>query len=205
MKRQGAKPIQQADTDLLIQLVRSGDCDAFSELMGRHDSIVRRTANSILKNTEDAEDATQETYLKVFMKIHTFEGASKFSTWLTRIAINTSLMRLRQRRCRQISSIEELTDGDASSFLPLADTRLDPEQQSCAADMRLRLYEAVRRLPSQLREVAEDQIYLELPMKDLAEKRSMSIAAAKSRAYRARKLLAGSLNPSRRRLSSNAP
>jgi len=113
-------------------------------------------------------------------------------------------MRLRQRRFRQTSSIEELTDGDASSFLPLADVRLDPEQQSCTADMRRRLYAAVRRLPSHLREIAEDQIYLELPMKDLAEKRSMTIAAAKSRAHRARKLLAGSLNPTQRKLSSKS-
>src|SRR5882757_1159894 len=135
--------LQQTDTNVLVQLARSGDCDAFTELMLRHDSVVRRTAFSILKNLEDAEDVAQESYLKVFRKVHTFEGSSKFSTWLTRIVINTSLMRLRQKRSRPAFSLEELTDGDVSSFLPLADPCLDPEQHSCRADLRTRLYEAV--------------------------------------------------------------
>ncbi len=185
----------QAGTDLLVQLARSGDCEACSELMRRYDSLVRRTAYSILKNFEDAEDVAQECYLKVFTKVHTFEGSSKFSTWLTRIVINTSLMHLRQRRSRPTSSIEDLTEGDVSSFLPLADPSLSPEQQSCSADIRSRLYEAVSKLPKKLREIAEGQIYAELPMKDLADRRGITLAAAKSRAYRAHKILIRSLHP----------
>jgi hypothetical protein len=94
VKRRGAVHVQHADTEALIRLVRSGDCDAFSELMSRYDGIVGRTATLILTNIKDAKDAALETYLKVFMKTLTFEGASKFSTWLTRIAINASLMRM---------------------------------------------------------------------------------------------------------------
>ncbi|SEG63549.1 RNA polymerase sigma-70 factor, ECF subfamily [Bryocella elongata] len=186
---------QQLDIDSLVQLARRNDPDAFNELMRRHDGAVRRTAYSILKNLQDAEDAAQETYLRVVEKLNTFEGASKFSTWLTRIAINTSLMRLRRQRSRPAFSLEELTDGDASSFPPLADPRLDPEEQFCSANMRARLNEAVRNLPSHLREVAEDQIYAELPIKDSADRRGITVAAAKSRAHRARRLLIGALQP----------
>jgi len=97
---QPALSFEHLDVDSLVQLARCNDSEAFNELMRRHQGAVRRTAYSILKNFEDAEDAAQETYLRVFKKLASFEGASKFSTWLTRIAINTSLMRLRQQRLR---------------------------------------------------------------------------------------------------------
>ena len=140
--------LRHTDVNFLIQLVRAGDTDAFSELITRYQSRVFRTAYSILKNSEDAEDAMQETYLRVFNKIHTFEGTSAFSTWLTRIVINTCLMRLRQKRTRPTMSFDELNDGDGSSFLPLAAVGPNPEQAFLSADLKQRLHKAVHRLPA---------------------------------------------------------
>jgi RNA polymerase sigma-70 factor (ECF subfamily) len=188
-----ADALKQASTKVIIQLVRSGDREAFAALIGRHDNMIRRTAYAILKNMEDTEDIAQEVRIRVFMKINTFEGTSAFSTWLTRIVINTSLMRLRQRRSRPVTSLEDLVDGDGSCFLPLATSGLNPEQQCATSQLKKRLHEAVSRLPATLRDVARDHIYGELPIRELALKRGLSVAAAKSRAYRARKMLAGSL------------
>jgi len=195
--------LRHTDVNFLIQLVRAGDTDAFSELITRYQIRVFRTAYSILKNSEDAEDAMQETYLRVFNKIHTFEGTSAFSTWLTRIVINTCLMRLRQKRTRPTMSFDELNDGDGSSFLPLAAVGPNPEQAFLSADLKQRLHKAVHRLPASLREVAQDQIYGELLMQQVADKRGLSVAAAKSRAYRARKMLVVSLNRPRHTLQGD--
>lgn len=181
--------LKQADIAAVIALVRSGQHEAFSELMGRYDGLVRRTAYSILRNTEDAEDATQETFLRVLTKIHTFEGASAFSTWLTRIAINTALMRLRQRRTKSTSSLEAIISEDPSSFLPLRDFGPSPEQQCAFFELREYLHEAVRRLPATLRDIALEQLCADVSVQELADKRGLSVAAAKSRLYRARKLL----------------
>jgi RNA polymerase sigma-70 factor (ECF subfamily) len=193
---QPALSFEHLDVDSLVQLARRNDSEAFNELMRRHQGAVRRTAYSILKNFEDAEDAAQETYLRVFKKLDSFEGASKFSTWLTRIAINTSLMRLRQQRLRSAFSLEELTDGDSSSFVPLMDPGLGPEEHTRVLELRTRLNDAMLTLPTHLREIAEDQIYAELSIKDLADRRGITVAAAKSRVYRARKLLSEVLRSS---------
>lgn len=85
-------------TNHLLEKARSGDRGALGELIDQHYHLVQRTAYRILKNTADAEDVTQEVSLKVLFKLHTFEGQSAFSTWLTRIAINESLMFLRKSR-----------------------------------------------------------------------------------------------------------
>jgi RNA polymerase sigma-70 factor (ECF subfamily) len=191
--------LQTAGTDALIELVRSGDHNAFSELMGRYDSRIRRTAYAILKNREDVDDAMQETYLRVFRKVHTFEGTSAFSTWLTRIAINTSLMRLRQKRARPAFSFEDLTDGDGSFFLPLSDVGPSPEQEYLNSELKTRLHEAMGRLPAKFKDIIQDQIYSELPMRELAEKRGLTVAAAKSRVCRARKMLLSSVDSQRSR------
>jgi RNA polymerase sigma-70 factor (ECF subfamily) len=184
--------IESADTDALIEFVRCGDHIAFAELMSRYDDRIRRTAYAILKNLEDVDDAIQETYLRVFGKVHPFQGTSAFSTWVTRIAINTSLMRLRQKRARPAFSIEALTDGDGSSFLPLSDASPSPEQVYLTSELKTRLHEAMGRLPAKYKDIIQDQIYSELPVRDLAEKRGLTIAAAKSRVCRARKILLGS-------------
>jgi RNA polymerase sigma-70 factor (ECF subfamily) len=181
--------IRQCSTDNLVERARAGDGDAFAVLMSRHHSIIRRTAYAFLKNPEDAEDVVQDVALNVFRKLHTFEGNAAFSTWLTRIAINLSLMRLRQFRRSRLSSLQDLTDGAEAFFAPLADRAPGPEQQYRTSEIKQRLYKAISKLPSRLREAAIDQIYGEMTMIEAAQSRGLSVAAAKSRAYRARKIL----------------
>lgn len=181
--------LQQSSTDSLLELARGGDSDAFGELMKRHHGIVRRTAYSFLRNHEDADDVVQDVSISVLRKLHTFEGNAAFSTWLTRIAINASLARIRQTRRRPIYSLEELTSGDEAAFFPIADHKPSPEQQCACNEMKHRLSQAVSKLPDTLRNVANDHLYDELSMVEVAGKRGLTLAATKSRAHRARKRL----------------
>src|ERR1700678_882378 len=84
----------------LVYAAQSGCRAAFDELVSLYSRRVRRTVLAITKNSEDAEDAMQESFLRAFLAISRFEGRSSFYTWLTRIAINSALMILRRRRAR---------------------------------------------------------------------------------------------------------
>ena len=181
--------LYQCSIDTLVEMARSGDGDAFSELMGRHYGSIYRTAYSFLRRFEDAEDVVQDVSLTVFRKLHTFEGASAFSTWLTRIAINASLMRLRKIRRGRVFSIEDFGDSAADYFSPLADSKPSPEQVYAARELEDRLSQAVSRLPLPFKEAATDVIYEDLSMPQAAGKRGLSLPAVKSRCYRARKML----------------
>ena len=89
----------------LVQSARSGNNAAFVELWRRHSSTVFRAAYRIVKNREDAEDLAQETFLKAFDHLQSFNGTSKFSTWLVRIGINSALGELCRRRSPPLPAI----------------------------------------------------------------------------------------------------
>ena len=82
----------------LVVAAKGGDAKAFEELVKRYDRKMFAVANRITKSREDAEDIVQETFLKAFLRLETFQGKSQFSTWLTRIAMNEGLMLLRRKR-----------------------------------------------------------------------------------------------------------
>src|SRR5580692_3141829 len=89
--------------EMLAARAKSGDMDAFVELSQRHANRVFQTTYRVTRNRQDAEDALQEAFLNAFTHMKNFEGRSSFSTWLTRIAINSALMILRKKRnCQEI-------------------------------------------------------------------------------------------------------
>ncbi|MFT4112609.1 RNA polymerase sigma factor [Silvibacterium sp.] len=187
--------LQHMSVDTLVKSAQAGDGDAFGELMMRHSGLIRRTAYSVLRNAEDAEDIVQEVALKGLRNIHAFEGKAAFSTWLTRIAFNASLARLRYARCRPSSSLDALSESEASAFLALSDASPNPEEQCLAMDGRRRLELAIARLPIRLQDVVFDHLYEDMSMAEVARKRALSLAAAKSRSCRARKRLVMMLSP----------
>lgn len=180
--------------DHVLERARRGDEDACGCLLVQHRGAIRRAAFAILKNHDDVDDVVQEVSLRVFLKIHTFQGDSRFTTWLTAITINTSLMRLRQLRTRPTSFLEDVAFGSEASFLPLADWRRNPEQQYMLRDTGEKMVKAINRLPVALRVVALEHLCSDLPLQDIARKHNLSLAAVKSRASRARIKLREFLN-----------
>ncbi len=100
-----APPVQEAD---LLDALRSGREDAFETLVRRHSGRMLSVCRRILRNDEEAKDAVQEAFISAFRAIHSFEGGSQLGTWLHRIAVNASLMRLRSKKRRPEESIEDL-------------------------------------------------------------------------------------------------
>src|SRR5438034_4963545 len=110
------------DRDLaLVHACNSGDAAAFEELVKRYDSKLFRVAQHITHNREDAQDAVQDAFLKVFRKLTQFRENSQFSTWLIRITVNESLLKLRkQRHNKEFSFDDNFQSEDHSPALELA-------------------------------------------------------------------------------------
>lgn len=96
------------ESDALLLRLRGGDGQAFELMVRRQTPRLLAVTRRMLGNEEDARDAVQEAFFKAFRSLHSFEGNCQLSTWLHRIAVNTSLMRLRSRRRRPEGSIEDL-------------------------------------------------------------------------------------------------
>jgi RNA polymerase sigma factor (sigma-70 family) len=178
----------------LLEAAKQGEHAAYSELSSRYAPMVFRIVNRITRNREDAEDAMQESLMKAFIHLQTFDGRSSFSTWLTRIAINSALMVLRKKRTRPETSLEsDLTNGH-SQPVQHADPSLGPEKIYLQRERELNLRQAIRRLPSGLREVIEIRNAQDASVTKIAEIAGISVAATKSRLLRARKTLTTSMN-----------
>ena len=178
-----------APTDeVLVAAAKSGDHPAFLELWTRHSNRAFKAAYRITGNRSDAEDAFQDAWMRAYMRLKTFDGRAQFSSWLTRIAINSSLMILRTKRAHPETSIE-ITDGDTWQHFEIADQAKNAEEL-CATHERLeRLRRAVRSLKPSLRNVLEIHQSSDSSVKEVAESAGISVAATKSRLFRARKTL----------------
>src|SRR5271168_4989852 len=106
-----SSPGEMSD-DLLVSAATSGDSSAFVELCGRHSKKVLHKIYRITNNWEDAEDVLQDSLLRAFVHLRTFEGRSTFSSWFTRIAINSALMVLRKNRRLTLSIDGAYEDSD---------------------------------------------------------------------------------------------
>src|SRR6201993_3957164 len=126
--------IQSPETEIhpdvaLVARAKAGDTAAFEQLVRQYERQIFRIAQHITQNREDAEDVTQDAFLKAYEKLDQFQGNAKFYTWLVRIAVNESLMRLRKRRTGKMVSIDEDVETDEGSVpRDLADWAPDPEQ-----------------------------------------------------------------------------
>lgn len=178
-----------AQEEMLLSAAQAGYEWAFVELCYRHSRRILFTLYRITRNREDAEDAFQEAILNAFVHFGNFNRASSFSTWLTRISINSALMILRKRRVRPESLIEEPIDGSATLRWEIADQRPNPEQYYIQRENRRRLESAISKLPTVYRHVFEIRLRSDGSMKEIAEEAGLTVGATKSRLLRARKAL----------------
>jgi RNA polymerase sigma-70 factor (ECF subfamily) len=177
----------QLSDDQLLSQAKSGDQQALGELCLRYNGMLKQRIFSIVRHHEDTEDVLQETYLRACKYLHTFRETCKFSTWLTKIGINTSLMLLRKRR--KLSK----TIPNESETLELRDPAPDPEQEYITEQTFLTLRKAIQKLPPRARNVMDLYYRKEPHIKEAAAALGINGQAAKSRLLRARRMLRHSL------------
>ena len=171
----------------LVERARAGDAAAFSELVERYERKIYRLAKHITQNDEDAEDVLQESFLKAYSHLDSFQGDSKFYTWLVRIAVNEALMKLRKRKSDKTVSLDEPQDtGEDLVAREIAVWEDDPEKKYSREELADILSKAVDSLKPSFRTVFVLRDIEELSTEDTAQALGISIPAVKSRLLRAR-------------------
>ena len=177
-----------ADTPdiFLVAAAKDGDHQAYAELCRRHSRQIRRTILRITRDVADAEDMLQETLLKAYVHIGRFEGRSAFSSWLTRIAINSALMLSRKKRSHYVYSLEGGVDGDDFKLPEPTETAHSPEESCILNALENECVRAIRYLSPTLRVVVQIRYREDASLAQIAEMLGISESAVKSRLLRAR-------------------
>ena len=184
----------------LIAAARGGDMRAFSELVRRYEQTVYRYAFKLCRDREKAEETFQDTFINVYRKLGTFDGRSRFSTWLYTIVTNNCLMRHRRRKIREIEeSIEALespeTSKDGKFTRDVARWDETPVDLVLDKELRVQIEKAIGKLPPEYRIVFTLRDMEGKSTEETASIVGISKEAAKSRLRRARAFLRDQLTP----------
>jgi RNA polymerase sigma-70 factor (ECF subfamily) len=178
--------ISDPDT-ALVQSTKSGDISAFEELVRKYDRKLFRIALNVTHNIEDAQEAVQTAFFKAYTNLDRFEANAKFSTWLTRIAVNESLTKLRKLRSQGHEvSLDYENSGGESVPLDFSDWHPNPEQLYGQLEFRELLSKALNQLSPALRVVFVLRDIQGLSYDETAIALKLETTAIKSRLYRAR-------------------
>lgn len=178
-----------AEEASLIRSAVAGDPQAARQIIKIHNQRLYRLVRAVVRNNADAEDVLQEAYLKAFASLEGFQGQASLSTWLSRIALNTALMRLRaQKRLKRVSPARCLTDAAVIPF-PLTSSTADPERVMAQRQLLHLVEEATDALPEAFRLVFVARVIEGLSVEETAALLDLPAATVKTRLHRARKLI----------------
>lgn len=172
----------------LVERCRRGDMEAFERVVAETQSGVYNLAYSLLGNHEEAQDATQEVYVRVWRALPGFRGEARLTTWLYRIAVNSCLNRRRRLKGR-MAEVED--DGILER---LESPEADPADVAIQSDRNRALWAAVRRLPAKYQVVIHLFYRQQLTYDEMAEVLAMPLGTIKAQLSRARHALAEMLH-----------
>lgn len=186
-----ADMLQLPDADLLAH-VRAGDETAVRIVVQRNNRRLFRSARAVVGNDAEAEDVVQAAYVQAFTHLDAFRGDAQLSTWLTRIAINEAVGRVRRRRAdvglEEIEMTARPGYGEVLPF-PTSLTTADPEAEFARSETRRLLEQAVDELPNDLRVIFVLRDVEGLSTEEAASHLGIKIATAKTRLHRARNMM----------------
>ena len=176
----------------LVEIARQGGENAIRLLVKRNNRRLFRVARAVVRDDAEAEDIVQETYVSAFTKLDSFRGSSRFSTWLTRIALNEALGRMRKRRPAAELSELDVADGANGGSVIMFPTSLKPpgaDAELARKQVRDLLEKAVDELPDAFRLVFIFRDIEEMSIEDTATQLSLKPETVKTRLHRARRLM----------------
>ncbi|HVB32963.1 MAG TPA: sigma-70 family RNA polymerase sigma factor [Patescibacteria group bacterium] len=174
------------DETALVAAAKGGDIGAFESLVHRYEGRIYRLTYNITQNREDAEDATQDAFLKSYQHLSGFQGDSRFYTWLVRIAVNEALMKLRRRRPNELSLDESIQTDEDMIPREIEDWGPKPDQRFEQGELQNILARAIATLEPPYRIVFQLRDIEELSTEETARLLGLSVPAVKSRLLRAR-------------------
>jgi RNA polymerase sigma-70 factor, ECF subfamily len=178
-----------------LAAAKRGDSAAFETLCKQSATTVFHVARRMMRNTEDAEDVVQESFQQAFIHLNSFNGDSRFSTWLSRIAINAALMKLRKKHRRLDVSLDESAETEEpSARIEVEDQGPSPEQLYVQQEQQRILSEAMNQLTPGMRKAIELRELDERSTVETARIMGISVGAVKARVFHGRRKLRESLN-----------
>jgi RNA polymerase sigma factor (sigma-70 family) len=174
----------------LVAAAKIGHKGAFDDLYQRHAEKMLRITYRITRNRQDAEDAVQECFLNAFLHLKDFDGRSRFSTWLTRIAMNAALMKLRKNHAsREVPIAVSVETNEICSEHQVSDFSPNPEEYCMKSKQEAILRGAIAKLRPRIRKAVELHELQECSLEETAEVLGISVAAVKGRLFHARAAL----------------
>jgi RNA polymerase sigma-70 factor (ECF subfamily) len=171
----------------LVAAAKTGRRAPFGELCERHVKKIFRVIHRIMRNREDAEDAVQECFLNAFVHLKDFDGRSQFATWLTRIAINAALMKLRKNRgAREVPIDEPNPSSEPVAQRGFRCDAPDPEESCSLRERRRIVKSAISGLRPRARNVVELVHLQEHSIRETAQILGISTGAVKTRMFHAK-------------------
>jgi RNA polymerase sigma-70 factor (ECF subfamily) len=177
-----------SDEQLVTETLK-GSGTAFGVLFERYERKMFHTTLRVLRHREDAEDAVQQAFQRAFVHLNSFQGDSRFSTWLTRIAINEALMLLRKRRRSNAVSTADAASEDNELTLEIEDEAATPEERCEQTELNRILGDAIGELRPNLRTVVQLREIAEFSTDKTAKTLGITSGTVKARTFRARRVL----------------
>jgi RNA polymerase sigma-70 factor, ECF subfamily len=187
--------VEKLDDEDLVRLARERDEAAVRAITSRYNRRLFRIARSIVRNDTEAEDVVQETYVRAFTGLETFRGDAAFGTWITRIAMNEALGRLRRRRPTVDWETYGANRSEAEIIdFPLSAVSNDPEKTMAQGEVRAVLERAIDELPDSFRAVFVARLVEGMSVEETADLFGLRAETVKTRLHRARALLRAALD-----------
>ena len=172
------RPLDESE---LVERARRGDADAYAELVQAHQSIAFRTAYLVTGNAADAEDAAQETFVRAYVRLGSYQPGGRFGAWLLAITSHWCIDHLRRRRPLSLESMETTLSIPATGELP--------ESLALHAERRVEVREWLARLPEPYRLVLVLRYWHDLTYAEIAETIGQPVSTVRMRLFRARQYL----------------
>ena len=182
----------------LVKKIQEGDTAAMNRMVETYQDMIFRTCYGFVRNEEDANDLSQEVFIKAYRSINKFRGDSKLSSWLYRIAVNLSLNHIRDTNKRNIfqrigEMFKQDDDNPSGNYDPEAGESSSPESSMSREEQTAAMNQALEKLPEKQRTAFTLHKYDELSYEEIAEIMHTSISSVESLMHRAKKNLQATL------------
>ena len=173
----------------LVKQALDGDQKAYRILFENHKQAIYHIIVKIVRNNEEAQDLVQETFIKAFSSLKSYNPTYRFTTWLYKIAANSSIDHIRKRKLQTFSLDQPVDTKDGQLSVEVPDMSYHPERDLSAKRQNLSISEAIESLPEKYRQVIVKRHQEDKSYEEIAEYLGVPVGTVKARIFRARELL----------------
>ena len=178
---------QKEDFDA-VRRVLNGDSSGFGILQKKYKRIITSLIRRMIRNEQDVQDLTQDTFIKAYNALKSFQFGYSFSSWIYKIASNTCIDFLRKKRLAEVS-LSQKSNSDEEYEIEIEDKSFLPDMRVLTEERSRALQQAIEKLPDNYREIIKLRHETEMDYADIAEKLNLPLGTVKAHLFRARKQL----------------